>query len=498
MNARIFTPKKITPLLVCALAGWGGLRAQFAVPDWPPSPPAGPYAPGYNPHAGRPAPDVPIPGFVGPAGDGVAPYGGQNLTQYVNPEFVEWASSVADYSPARPDTIESYYLDPTTSLGAVTGNVFDVVSLGDLSSSDIAEGVAPGSLTLGFDTPVADGPGPDFVVFGNAFFVRGKAVRVFSKLAYVEVSSDGVNFARFPAVDLNPRPAQSSWPYLVSDPTLIYNLFGKAVNGYGASWGEPFDLAELSQHPLATAGLLDLQNVRFVRLVAVVGNGEYSVDAYGDPIYDPWPTTGSPGPEVQAIGVLNTAPAPGSPNGTASPGLSNTANFGHSNAPVSALGVKKAHGAPTAARVGPTPAFGAMPNNDANELSSPVQDGSTIDSASGDGRSNSSLQSYATAGWGGETLRTVPTGKNSADPAIDPNLAASQPASVTQINAKDNALISPASATISKEAAAPVAQSAPSSAMPGFVAGPGWPTALAGLAALGALAWWYFRFKTRS
>ena len=102
--------------------------------------------------------------------------------------------------------IESYYLDPTTALGPVTGNVFEVVSLGDLSSADIAEGVAPGSLTLGFATPMADGPGPDFVVFGNAFFVRGKVVRVFSKLAYVEVSSDGVNFARFPSVDLNPKP----------------------------------------------------------------------------------------------------------------------------------------------------------------------------------------------------------------------------------------------------------------------------------------------------
>ncbi len=213
---------------------------------------------------------------------------------------------------------------------------------GDLSAADIAEDAAPGSLTLGFATPIADGPGPDFVVFGNAFSVRGQANQVFSKLAYVEVSSDGVNFARFPAVDTNPKPLQNPWSYMVSNPTLIYNLFGKAVNGYGVSWGVPFDLAELSQHPLVAAGLLDLQNVRFVRLVAVVGNGAYSTDAYGHPIYDPWPTSGSPGPEVQAIGVLNVAPPPNpsAANSTTPPVAVNSAQLGGANESVSAAGME--------------------------------------------------------------------------------------------------------------------------------------------------------------
>jgi hypothetical protein len=159
---------------------------------------------------------------------------------------------------------------------------------------------------LGFATDIADGTGADFVVFGNAFDLNGEN-SVFAKLAYVEVSSDGVNFVRFPSVDTNAKPTTTSWPYMTSDPTKVYNLFGKTSNSYGSSWGVPFDLAQLATSPQAIAGTLDLQHVRYVRLVAVVGNGS-SKDAYGHTIYSPWLTTGSPGPEVQAVGVLH-APA---------------------------------------------------------------------------------------------------------------------------------------------------------------------------------------------
>jgi len=320
MRSRYGHSGKILQVLLLALAGWGVLSAQEQQGQpfvWLPPLPAGPYALGHNPENGNTAPDEPIPGFVGPAGDGVSPYAGQNPAQQINPVFVEWASSVFNYSPAKPTVIDPTFLNPGVALGSVTGDVFDVVSLGDLSTTDIAAGVSPGSLTLGFASPIADGPGADFVVFGNAFNLRanGKEM-VFSKLAFVEVSSDGVNFARFPSVDANPKPKQSNWSYMVADPTLIYNLFGKALNGYGVSWGVPFDLAQLSQHPLVRAGLLDLQNVRYVRFVAVVGNGAYSHDFLGNPIYDPWPTFGSPGPEVQAVGVLNSASNTNSNRGT--------------------------------------------------------------------------------------------------------------------------------------------------------------------------------------
>jgi hypothetical protein len=494
MNARNYPPAKLLLALMGALAGWGGVQAQLILPDWPPPLGAGPYATGTNPENGSTAVDEPIPGFVGPAGDGVAPYAGQNVEQSVNPAFVEWASSVINYSPADPDVIDSYFLDPTTALGPVTGNVFDVVSLGDLSTADIAAGAVPGSITLGFATPVADGPGPDFVVFGNAFTVRGQATQVFSKLAYVEVSSDGVNFARFPSVDTNPKPVQPTWSYMVSNPTLIYNLFGKAVNAYGVSWGVPFDLAQLSQHPLVAAGLLDLQNVRYVRLVAVVGNGVYSTDAYGNPIYDPWPTTGSPGPEVQAVGVLNLAPPPSPPaaSSTATSVLANFAPSGGSNLPVSASGVKASHSTPSAT---PHPASVAARGLLGFVTSLPDYGSSTPGAVS-----SPSLGATAIAAGNGVV------GSNNANPPVAASGVDSAPADGPE--ATKSALLSePAANQAGETANDPGAENAnkdssarpstgtvsvpsPSDAMGGFSTGWRLKTTILTLAFIGGLAWW--------
>ncbi len=249
--------------------------------------PPGPYSAGVGNIASG-APDEPIPGFV---------------NGEVNPLILGWAAEITRYAPANPSAIDDYWKNLATVLRPVSGNVFDVVSLGDLSAADIARGVAPGSLTVKLAQSAGDGPGPDLVIFGNAFQLA-HSTRVFAKLAYVEVSTDGVVFARFPSVDTNPRPSGSGWPYITSDARKIYNLFGKAVNAYGPSWGNPFDLRDLAAHPLVLSGAVDLQNILYVRLVAVPGSGSYQ-DSFGNPIYCPWPTYGSPGPEVQAIGYLN-------------------------------------------------------------------------------------------------------------------------------------------------------------------------------------------------
>ena len=339
-------------------AGWSALSGLTLLAAWPPVQPAGPYALSYDPENGSKPIDKPIPGYIGPEGDGVAPYNLGDGTilytdQYVNPVFLGWATSVVNYAPADPGNIETEWMDPTVTIGPPSADVFGVVSLGDLSTADITAKMAPGSLVLGFATDIADGPGADFVVFGNAFDLNG-VNSVFAKLAYVEVSSDGVNYVRFPSVDTNPKPAGTSWPYMTSDPTKIYNLFGKTSNSYGLSWGVPFDLSQLATSPQVVAGTLDLQHVRYVRLVAVVGNGS-NTDAYGHTIYDPWLTTGSPGPEVQAIGVLH---APSSfilwSNGIANSSLrgplSNPANDGVPNLLAYALGTTAGNATPASLR----------------------------------------------------------------------------------------------------------------------------------------------------
>ncbi len=255
--------------------------------------PAGPYS---GPVGGTGGPDEPVAGFV----DG-AP----------NPAFVAWADTVVDYAPANPAELDIRWQDPSLALGPVTGDRLDVVSLGELSAADVAGGLAPGTITLSFPGRIFDGPGPDFGVFENA--IPGAGNSVFAELAYVEVSTDGVHFARFEPVSLTDQPV---WALGTIDATDVYNLAGKHAHGHNdnqqptaaPSWATPLDLSELAGHPLVAAGLLSVDKIRYVRLVDIPGTGDFP-DSRGEAIYDPHPTAGSGGFDLEAVGLLHLAAA---------------------------------------------------------------------------------------------------------------------------------------------------------------------------------------------
>ena len=249
----------------------------------------------------------------------------------LDPIFRGWATAVQSYQPA-PGVISPYNV-PTKALGPVTGNYIDIVSLGDLSQSQINQGVPPGRITLTFGNPydsndpnhIRDVNGYDFVVFENAFLSLGTwpngsiAGKMFAELGYVEVSSDGVNFARFPAVSLNTGPVGAYGTVEISN---IYNLAGKHPNAYGVCTGTPFDLSEIVDEPNVVSGLVDINNISYVRIVDIPGSGNFHDDAveYIDPctwpnwenynqnhpIYDAWLTWGSGGFDLEAIGVLHS------------------------------------------------------------------------------------------------------------------------------------------------------------------------------------------------
>lgn len=248
---------------------------------------AGPYSAGFDDPTN--AYDAPVPGFVGPQGDGNPAVG-----NVVNPLFFGWADRVVTYAPTA-DVAGGEWAVPERALGPVTGNHFDVVSLGELE----AEG-PPGSITLGFDEPIRNFSGADFVVFENAF---GSRTSVFAELAYVEVSSDGVHFARFPSVSLTAHPVPN-WGNL--DPRNVFGLAGKHVNAYGRSWGTPFDLEALSGDPLVQRGDVDLNGIRYIRLIDIPGSGAF-LDSEGRPIYDAYETFGSGGFDLEAVGVISRA-----------------------------------------------------------------------------------------------------------------------------------------------------------------------------------------------
>ena len=188
--------------------------------------------------------------------------------------FAAWATGWTNF--VQGAHLDAGWTDVTRALGPPTGDIGDVVSLG-----------RGGQLTLTFDAPIVNGPGFDFAVFGNSFNDH------FLELAYVEVSSDGANFVRFPNTYLGTNEVPF-WGAQM-DPTLIDGLAGKYRVGYGM----PFDLEEL-----AGAEGLDIHDVRYVRLVDIIGDGTY-VDSQGNIIYDPYPTEGSAGFDLEALGVIH-------------------------------------------------------------------------------------------------------------------------------------------------------------------------------------------------
>lgn len=196
------------------------------------------------------------------------------------------------------------------------GNIYDTTDSYGFIGID-----APGSITLGFANPIFDGPGADFAVFENGFAFGG-ANSLFAELAYVEVSSNGTDFARFASISTNTAPTAVSGTFQGYDMTNVYNLAGK----HASNWGTPFDLSQLSSHPLALAGTLNLSSILYVRLVDVVGSGPLydngvmipgiAVDSLGNPILDNYATFDSGGFDYlgvgKGVGVINSVPEAGS------------------------------------------------------------------------------------------------------------------------------------------------------------------------------------------
>jgi hypothetical protein len=198
--------------------------------------------------------------------------------------FVAWAANchidrgLQDVS--TPSLGLATFGDSSMALGIAGSKA--VVSLGD-----------GGSAIVTFSAPITNGPGFDFAVFENAFN------DTFLELAFVEVSSDGVNYFRFPATSNSPTSPQYGGS-AVMDATKLDNLAGK----YRALFGTPFDLQQLTG-----ISQLNINAVTHVKIIDVVGsiNSSYGTyDKNNNIINDPWPTGfASSGFDLDAVGVIN-------------------------------------------------------------------------------------------------------------------------------------------------------------------------------------------------
>jgi hypothetical protein len=206
-------------------------------------------------------------------------------------QFVAWATGVVltrgPQMITNPDGPFASFGGDTNAIGPATmDNTMDAVSLGD-----------GGSALVTFERPIRNGEGPDFAVFENSFNDS------FLELAFVEVSSDGEHFVRFPATSLTPTDEQVSGAVGGVDPTMLNNLAGKFRIGYGT----PFDLEEL-----AGSENLNIDSIVYVRIIDVIGtiDPQYaSYDAYGHIVNDPWPTNfHSSGYDLTGVGVIYQRP----------------------------------------------------------------------------------------------------------------------------------------------------------------------------------------------
>jgi len=154
-----------------------------------------------------------------------------------------------------------------------------------------------GSATLQFDGTLRNGNGYDFAVFENSFD------GAFLELAFVEVSSDGERFVRFPAYS-ETDTVNGTAAFGYTNPEQIHNLAGK----YPVFYGTPFDLDELRD----SVGI-DVEAIRYVRIVDVIGSIDpryCSRDVLGRKVADPWPTPfPSGGFDLDAVGAIHFVPA---------------------------------------------------------------------------------------------------------------------------------------------------------------------------------------------
>ena len=205
--------------------------------------------------------------------------------------IVAWATGISvekgyinitDPSQSHEGSNFASFGQAENALGPASGTSEDVVSLGD-----------GGNAILTFFRPITNGTGPDFCIFENAF------TDTFLELAFVEVSSDGIHFVRFPAISLTQTETQIG-PFGSVDPTKIHNLAGKYRQGFGT----PFDLQDL----IDSSGI-DLNSITHVKIIDAVGSidSQYgTVDSQGNLVNDLFPTPFySGGFDLDAVGVIH-------------------------------------------------------------------------------------------------------------------------------------------------------------------------------------------------
>lgn len=162
-----------------------------------------------------------------------------------------YAAELVEFDPGDnagygADALPDVALGPPVP-GSGGGGSLDVVSLG-----------VGGSITLGFGgRRIVDGPGADFIVFENPFWIQGDMTNPFKELALVSVSTDAVTWHDFscdPAGD-----GAGMWQGCAGwRPTIPYAVATHEPLDPEMTGGDTFDLAELGLREASYVRITDL------------------------------------------------------------------------------------------------------------------------------------------------------------------------------------------------------------------------------------------------
>jgi hypothetical protein len=169
-----------------------------------------------------------------------------------------------------PGVIQGPPIGAGTSMGSL-----DVLSLGN-----------GGTLVVSFDpNAIVDGPGPDFIVFENPFWIGDNPADPYAEPGVVSVSEDGVTWKSFPCTATN----ASGGPYgSCGGHNPVYSSPANGISPFDATLagGEAFDLSDVG-----------LARARFVKIV----------DQGGEPCPTSGPHKINNGFDLDAIAIVNAA-----------------------------------------------------------------------------------------------------------------------------------------------------------------------------------------------
>lgn len=199
--------------------------------------------------------------------------------------YIKISDTTHTYTEAGVTSNRAWAGTPENALGSANGSF---VSFGD-----------GGYAVLQFENPIGNGSGPDFAVFENAMFSPpGQTEKCFVELAFVEVSSDGQNFERFPAVSQIQYHTQ-----ITSFQSVEWSKYHNFAGIFPVFYGVPFDLDDIPGQ------IVDKDNITHVRIIDAIGciQPDFATyDSQGNIVNCAWPTpfhTG--GFDLDAVGVIH-------------------------------------------------------------------------------------------------------------------------------------------------------------------------------------------------